>query len=73
MKSVADELRRRTLQTAARMTAGERVALALRLGDDDLALYRASQVLSAEEARTALRRTRAIGRMPSRSHDPDAA
>ena len=73
MKSVADDLRRETLQTAARMTAAERVALALRLGEDDMALCRASQGLSADAARTSVRRTRAAGRIPSRSHDPDAA
>jgi hypothetical protein len=73
MKSVADDLRRQTLQSASLLTAAQRIALALRLGDDDLALYRRMHGLTEEAARASLRRARVVGRVRSRSHDPDAA
>jgi hypothetical protein len=44
------------------LSAGERVALALRLGDDDLEVFRAARGLGREEALRALRRARQAGR-----------
>jgi hypothetical protein len=38
MRLVADDLRVETARAVARLTADERIALALRLGDDDVAL-----------------------------------
>lgn len=73
MRSVADDLRSETREAAARLTADQRIALAMTLGDDDVAMYRAMHRLTDEAARTAVRRTRAVGRIPSRSNDPDPA
>jgi hypothetical protein len=51
------------------MTPLERVELALRLGEEDVALYVSAHGVSEGEARLAFRRARAIGRVPSRSND----
>jgi hypothetical protein len=69
MRSVADVLRVETAPGVARLTPAERVALALRLGDDDIALYRVACGVSQVEARAALGRSRAIGRRRSPSND----
>lgn len=69
MRSIADDLRAESAQATARLTAAERVALALRLGDDDVALHRSAHGLTEDESRAVLRRARAIGRVPSRSND----
>jgi hypothetical protein len=73
MHSVADDLRRETMAAAARLTPAQRIALALRLGDDDVALLCAAHGVTGDDARRTFRRARAAGRIPSRSHDPDAA
>jgi hypothetical protein len=67
MRSVADDLRAETARTVARLSAEERITLALRLGDDDVALYRAAHPVSDHEARLTLARTRSHGRRQSRS------
>jgi len=71
MRSVADDLRLETARAVARLTPAERIALALRLGDDDVAAYSAAHGCADTDARAALRRARAIGRIPSRSNDSD--
>jgi hypothetical protein len=69
MRSVADDLRRESMEAAAKLTALERVALALRLGDEDVERYAAVHGTSDQEARAVFRRARAAGRVPSRSND----
>jgi hypothetical protein len=69
MRSVADDLRAETVRTVARLKAEERIALALRLGDDDVALYRVTHGVSETEARLLLSRMRSVGRRHSRSHE----
>lgn len=71
MRSIADDLRRESAEAIARLTAKERVALALQLGDDDVALHRAAHGTTEGESRASLRRARAVGRIPSRSNDDD--
>ena len=71
MKSVADDLRLESMRALAEMTPARRIALAHKLGDDDVALYRATHGVSEAEARAAFRRAHAIGRIPSASNDFD--
>ncbi len=63
MRSVADDLRREDARALAALSAAERVALALRLGDDDLETFRAANGLDREGALRALRRARQSGRV----------
>jgi hypothetical protein len=42
----------------------------LRLGDEDVALYRAAHHVSEADARRELARARTVGRLQSRSNDP---
>lgn len=63
MRSVADEHRRKEARKLAALSADERVALALRLGDDDLEVFRAARGLGREEALRLLRRARQAGRV----------
>lgn len=65
MRSVADDLREADLREQQKMTPGERVALALRLGERDLRLYMAANNVDRETAREALRRAGAAGRRRS--------
>jgi hypothetical protein len=65
MRSVAGDLRRESLQRLALLTAEERVALALRLGEEDVALYCSVHGTSEQEAGAMLARARAAGRVPS--------
>jgi hypothetical protein len=69
MRSVADDIRAERLQEDRRRTPAERLALALRLGDDDLAAFRAAQGLDVATARRLLRRRRQLGRQPSHCMD----
>lgn len=71
MRSVADDVRLEAARAVARLSLEERIALALELGDDDVALYRAAHGTSDADARAAFRRARAVGRLPSRSNDSD--
>lgn len=72
MRSVADDLRRDSARAVATLPVAERIALALRLGDEDIARYRAVHGVSAAEARRVFTRARAVGRTPSRSNDTEA-
>jgi len=63
--SVADELRAADRRHAASLSPGERVALALELGSECIALYAAASGQSAEAARRALERRRQARRRPS--------
>lgn len=69
MRSVADELRAETALAVARLSPLERIALALRLGDDDVALYRQAHRVSEIEARVSLARLRSFGRRRSPSNE----
>ena len=69
MRSVADDLRREQRARLARLSPAERVALAERLGAEGLASLMAAQGLERAAALAAIRRTRRIGRRPSRCRD----
>jgi hypothetical protein len=70
MPSVADELRTDGRRRLASMTPDERLALAFRLADDDLALRRSASSETAEETRARIRQSRQVGRVPSRAARP---
>jgi hypothetical protein len=65
MRSVADDLRRRTIADVLDLTPAARVELALALGDDDLDLFVRTSGLDRDEARRRLRAQRQVGRPPS--------
>jgi hypothetical protein len=65
MASVADVLRNELADRVRAMSPEERLDLALRLGEDDLAAYAASRKIEHSEARRVLRRARRAGRQPS--------
>ena len=67
MRSVIDELRRDTVTRVLALPAAERIALALSLGDEDLARYVSYTGLDADQARERLRAQHARGRTPSRA------
>jgi hypothetical protein len=71
MRSVAGELRQRTIARVLAMRPGERIHLALSLCDDDLALFVRASGLDRDDARRRLRATRARGRVPSRAATAD--
>lgn len=62
---LADALAAEQRAEEARLTPGERVALALALGARDLRTYASARGLSPSEARRALRRAAQRGRTPS--------
>jgi hypothetical protein len=64
MKSVADSLRDGRAGDDAAMSASERVALALELGDQDREIFRDAAGLSEEAALRELRRCHQISRVP---------
>lgn len=66
MRSVADDLRQRDRDAVLKLSPGERIALALRLGERDLELFCRAQGLDRETAVRVLRRRRQAGRRPSR-------
>lgn len=70
MRSVADELRADTARRVLEMTPAARVELAMRLGDDDVALLCAARNLSEVDARMTIRRARQAGRQPSAAARP---
>jgi hypothetical protein len=72
MSSVAAELRRESSRALQRLSPWQRVELALRLGDEDVALHQAAHGGSDWQVRIAFSRARAIGRRPSRSNDRHA-
>jgi len=65
MSALATFLRQRTVDDVNRLTAAERIRLALALGDDDLRLFCAATGLDVHEARRRLVATRQHGRRPS--------
>ena len=67
--SVADQLREDNRRRLLRLTPAERIALALRLGEEDIHLYAAAHDVSRFEARARLRRTRHFGRQRSVTQD----
>ena len=66
MKSIADHHSREEARALSALSADERVALALRLGDDDLDIFRQAQNLSRGDALRALRQARQAGRVRCR-------
>ena len=62
---------RRVARLAA-MTPGERVALALRLGEEGLAMYMATRGVDRRTAIAQIKATRRLGRRRSASADADA-
>lgn len=62
MRSVADGHRTEDARRLSALSPAERVELALRLGDDDLEIFRAARGLDREDALHILRRTRQAGR-----------
>jgi hypothetical protein len=67
VRSVNDDLRRRTSARVLDLPIAARIRLALSLGDDDLALFARASGLAREEARRRLRQQRASGRTASRA------
>ena len=66
MRSVADQLRREDEQAIAALTVAERVEMALRLGEESLAIYMAAQGVDRDTALRELRKRNQIGRRRSR-------
>ena len=71
MRSVADGLRLETSDAVAKLSIPQRIELALRLGDEDVARYQSAHDVDEANARRALSRARATGRLTSRSNDCD--
>lgn len=65
MKSVADELAREQARETFKLSASERVALALALGDQAVDWFASANHVTRDEARRILRRNNQIGRRPS--------
>jgi hypothetical protein len=63
---VADVFRAEAEAEMRSLSPGERVALAFRLGDDDVEVYRTARDLDRGAAETELRRRRLEGRQPCR-------
>jgi hypothetical protein len=66
MKSVADDLRAELREEINRLPVGERIALALRLGEEGVERYRRAHGLDRETAVRLLERRRQAGRTPSK-------
>lgn len=66
MRSVADELRNEFRDEMKRLSAEERLELALRLGEEGLELFRQANGLDRETAIRLLQRRRQAGRIPSK-------
>ena len=66
---LAERLKQEQRQRFATMTPAERVALAERLGESGLAEYMSAHGVGRIEAVKAIKRTRRIGRRPSRCFD----
>jgi hypothetical protein len=70
VRSVADDLRRRTVAHVLSLSVPARVELALSLGDDDLEVFVRTSGLDREEARRRLRAQRQVGRARSVAATP---
>lgn len=68
---LADALRTDTRREVARLSPAERIDLAFRLGEDDLALLMAARGIDREEATRVIARSRRCGRVFSRSAQGD--
>ncbi len=66
MQSVADDLREELQDEVLRLSFEERMALALRLGERGLELFRQASGLDRETAIRELQRQRQAGRTPSK-------
>ena len=66
MRSVADDLREELQDEVLRLPFEERMALALRLGERGLEMFRQASGLDRETAIRELRRQRQVGRIPSK-------
>jgi hypothetical protein len=69
--STGDVMRAELHADVQRLSAQDRLALAFRLGDDDVAILCASKGLTIAEARAAVRRARSHGRRPSVANAPE--
>lgn len=67
MSVLADYLRERAADDVRRMEPASRLDLALRLGDDDLAIYCEVAGIDPDEGRHRVMRQRQAGRRPSAS------
>lgn len=65
MGSVADDLRDEQRREVLRLSPGERLALAFRLGDEDIARLCAVRGITPDVARRLVERARQAGRRPS--------
>lgn len=66
MRSVADDLREELQDEALQLPFKERMALALRLGERGLEIFRQASGLDREAALRELQRQRQAGRRPSK-------
>jgi hypothetical protein len=66
MKSVADDLRAELREETNRLSLDERIALALRLGEEGVERFRLANGLDRETAIRLLERRRQAGRTPSK-------
>jgi hypothetical protein len=69
--AVAHAVSQEQREQLAAMTPAERVALAVRLGEEGLASYMATHGLDRQTAIARIRATRRLGRRPSASADAD--
>jgi len=66
MRSVADDLRKMDREAVLKLSVEDRIELAFRLGDEDLALFCQTQGVDRETAIRLLQRRRQAGRTPSK-------
>lgn len=69
--AVAHAVSQAQRERLAAMTPAERVALAVRLGEEGIASYMATHGLDRQTAIARIRATRRVGRRPSASADAD--
>lgn len=70
MRSIADDLRAESRRDDTGRTPAERIELALRLGEEDVALLSAARGVPLEEAARRIARSRQTGRISSIAGDP---
>ena len=66
MRSVADDLREEQQREMQELTPDQRVQLAMRLGEEALQFFMATNHLTRDEAERRIRKQRRAGRNPSR-------